>query len=475
MRCLLLSAFVLPGALCAQASDGPLLALPHGFSVDAATALPGAGTGTLVWSEAGFDTAPPAAALPPGTPGTPNFSTWLPAPLDVDAFSLGHDWVLANDFGEIEVPPGHWGAITFSVRRTTAGLPGSLIAAEVARPDGAAADVFAYILPGSALPPPIVGIPFRAQDSTETATYQGGVRANLDAHDLYVALLYLENPQLAALLPPPTIFFSVTAAAAPMIPMAWTPVAGLRSGATVFATTWVPATSSWTMPVPYLAPSALGLTAAEDVDALALDLIRGRILFSTDPAMPPPAGARNAVLFSRGTGSNSIYRLPGLPIRPVTTEVGLGIAPDDVDGICALDPGGPGQPSQIRLPFMLGTAQQPLLPSAPTRLQASAFRRFDPQANIETLESWMTGWPPPGNPQPGFAVVGLAIGSPLGPYATLGLFTRPLVTNPFQGHPEHVTQVIPPSFSLIGAPVFFTWGAFSATTFDLSLPIGILL
>ncbi|MEO6597885.1 MAG: hypothetical protein ABIP94_24345 [Planctomycetota bacterium] len=461
----------IPSALIAQASAGPVLALPHGFSVDAGTALSG-GTGKIQFSDIGIDGVLPPS---PASPGMPDFATFLGgASVDVDALSLGLDWVLADAAGVAVVPPGQWGAITFSVRRTTLGALGSLIASEVARPDGAAGDIFAYVLPGSSLPPAFVGIPFRAQDSTETSIFVGGVKGNIDAHDVYISLLYLENPQLAVLPPPPTIYFSVTTATAPMIPMVWTSVPSLRSGATVFSTSWSPGTLAWSTPSVALTPASLGILSSEDLDALALDLLRGRVLFSTDPASPPPSGPRNAILYSTlGSGANSVYRLPGG--TPISIAIGLGLGPDDVDGICSLDPGSAALPSQIRLPFMMGTIEQPLPLGLPTDLQAVAWRRLDAPTNTEYAVSWMTGWPAPGTPQTSLAIAAGALGSTTGPYVILDVFTRPQPGNQFDGHPEKTRIAIPPSFSLIGQPLYFLWGALSPTSFSVSHPVGVLL
>jgi hypothetical protein len=172
------------------------LALPHGFSVDPSTLLPGVTAGSVEFSDVGID-----AILPPSLPpGVPDFGAFLAGvPVDLDALSLGWDWVVSNTIGEAVIPPDQWGAITFSVSRATVGLPGSLLAGASLEPDGAAADLFGYVIPGSNLPAPFVGVPFRAQDSRETSTFLGGLPGNLDAHDLYIALLYQENPALAAL------------------------------------------------------------------------------------------------------------------------------------------------------------------------------------------------------------------------------------------------------------------------------------
>ena len=232
-------------------------------------------------------------------------------------------------------------------------------------------------------------------------------------------------------------------------------------------------TSTWSpVAVAYTAPD-FGIDPSEDLDALALDLVRGFALFSVDPALPPPAGpARDPILFTLlGSATNVVYRLPVGP--PISVEVGLGLGPDDIDGICSLDPGGV-LPGPFGVDRLLATPEPPLLPTAPVDLAASAWRRFDPVSQQEFAVTWMTGWPPPGNPQPSLAVSAGAL-SPFGPYVVLDVFVRPQPTNPFQGHPEHTELVIPPSISLSGQPLFLLWGALSPNTFTTSLPLRLTL
>ena len=461
-----------PAAAAAQ-SGGPLLALPHSFSIDPTTTLSGSGPDSLVFSDTGIDGVLPP---PPDPSAAPDFSTFPGTiGLNIDALSIGVDWVVSTPTGLAVVPTPQWAAISTSVTPATVGIPGSVVAAEVAAADGAAADVFGYVIPGSTFPPALVGVPFRSLDSTEMATFGGGGLPNINAHDIYLSLLYLENPQLGALLGPPTVFFSITAADAAGIPASWTTVPGLRSGATVFSSTWVPGSMSWTPVTVAFAPSAFGLSSSEDLDALALDLVRGLVLFSTDSLLPPPGGPpRDPILFSvLGSGINTAYKLPtGTPIK---TEIGLGLGLDDVDGICALDPGSALAPSSINLPFMLGTVQQPLPSGLPTTLQASAWRTFDSLIGEEFAETWMTGWPPPGTPQPGLAVSAASLTSSFGPFIVLDVFVRPSPTNLFEGHPHRTELNIPPSIVFTGQELFLLWGALSPTSFDVSHPIGITL
>ena len=472
MRSLCLSLLLMPATLAAQ-SGGPLVALPHGFSVDPATLVPGLTAGKMLFSNSGFDSYQPPAP-PPGFV-TPDFATFLGgAAVDVDGLSIGYDWVVSDLLGVASVDPNRWAAITASVSPATTGEPGSLIAAEAGAPGGVAADTIAYVIPGSALPPAIVGVPFRAQDAIELNPAFGATAGNIDAHDIYIGLLYLENPQLAALLPPPTVYFSVSDATKTSIPMAWTSTPALRSGATVFSTTWLPGSMAWTLPVVAYTPTDFGVSSAEDIDAIAIDLASGFALFSTSILLPPPSGPRDPLLFQvLGSGTNSIYRLPGG--TPISSELGLGLGSDDIDGICALDPGSAASPSPINLPLMLGTPHQALPLGTQNQLSASAWRVFDRVSNQEFATTWMTGWPPPGNPQVSLAISAASLGSPFGPYVILDVFTRPNPTNNFEGHPEKTELQIPPSISLSGQELFFVWGALSPNSFDTSLPVGLIL
>ncbi|MCB9876865.1 MAG: hypothetical protein H6835_04600 [Planctomycetes bacterium] len=453
-------------------SKGPLLGLPHGFSIDLTTSLPATSAGRLRLTDAGIDGVLPPSRTP--SPTIPDFSTFLGgAAVDVDAFSLGWDWIDSTPLGEAVVPPGQWAALTYTVSRATVGVPGKAIYDEALGGD-AAADVFAYVIPGSALWATVIGVPFRSVDATEMAAFGGGP-GNVDAHDVYAALIYQENPDIAALLPAPTVYFSVTDASKAAIPAAWTTSPAAVSGATVFATTWIPGSLSWTTPVVALTAVDLGIDPAEDLDALALDVAHGVLLFSTDLLLPPPGGvARNQLLFSVVfSGIHVPYRLPTGP--ELSDELGLGLGPDDIDGICALDPGGPGAPSPVLLDRMIGAVPQALPTSFPTLLQASAFRHQDPVTGNLLASTWMTGWPPPGTPQTSLAISGVAFGGPFSSYLILDVFVRPDPSNPWQGHPQHTDLVVPPTLSLSGAQMAYLWGALSLSSFDVSLPVVVTL
>jgi len=474
---------LLAPALAAQSADwssGPTMAVAMGLSIDAATVVPGSGAGTLLFTKSDFKTSKPAPWTVAPLPGVPNFATlpWAGLPgIDIDGLSMGLDYILSDPVGHIVVPPGSWGAITFSVTRGTAGVVGGLINGEVLAPGGAAADVFAYILPGSTgFPANWIDVPLRAQDSTELSLDSPGAPGNIDAMDVYLGLIFGENPQIAPLVPgypAVSVFFSVKTASVPSVPAGWWGTAP-ASGATVLRTTWNATTSSWGVPIPFLTPAQLGLLPTEDVDEFGIDLLRGRMLLSTTQ---PGIVARDPLLYVElaAPGTNYVYRR--LDNTPVSVRIGLAGPPgiDDIDGICALDPGSGSQP---RLDTLLGSLQNPLLPTPPARLGVSVFRRLNQNGVTQELVSYMTGFPTPGSTPPGLAFCGIALGLPTNPYTTVAAFARPNPASPyfpFQGHPEKFVQPIPSSPVFTGLPVYFAWAAFDGTSFDLSLPCGITL
>ncbi len=453
-------------------SQGPFLAAPHGFSL-----APGAVgfTGPIDATEIldkriGLFTGTTPTVAPAPLPGRPDFRTDAilqgisPRP-DIDALSMGLDWVLATDDGVVEVPPGNWGAITFSVTRGTLGRSGGVIAGERGRSGGAAGDLFSYILNGGALPGEFTDVVQRAHDSSEFALAPGSVH-DIDAHDLLYGLLFTSNPSLAASLPPPLnvprVFFSVSTATLGDVPAAWWG-GTVPSGATVFWTEWTGA--AWATPSVFLTPANLGLSDAEEVDAIAIDLGSslaagggsGELLFST--ASP----GRDPILFGKG------FTFPGLPMPPVllirdyreadgrkvSDRIGL-VSVDDVDAICSVDP---GRRQVMRL--LMGTPEATRTPpNFQTRIAASVFREAGPSPSSGArLISTMAGWPSSGR-GPGFAGCDLAVLAPVG-WFPVSPTSNPQrdPTDPRGGGPEHLVVPIPNQPLPFPAPVWFWWGA----------------
>lgn len=453
-------------------TDSPVLAIAQGFSVDAGSVVPNATSGTLLFTRSNLTTATPDDWTP--VSGLPNFETVFDSlPLDIDAFSIGFDYIQSTSTGVAVIPPGNWAGVTFSVTRTTIGLAAGRIANEVPTPGGAAGDVFFYVLPDSALPPALVDRTMRNQDSKEINIDSPGAPADIDAHDIYVSLFFRENPWFVPVLPFISVFFSVKNASVAAVPAAWWGAAP-ASGATILRRDWIG--GAWTAPYPVFTPSDLGLLALEDVDALAVDVIHARMLFSTTrPFVTAGAPLRDPVLFHPIGGlGHFVYKTSGL-VR-VSERLGLDAAGgiDDVDGICALDPG-PG--GQVRLQNLVGTPHPSLVPSLPSHIAASVFRRLAASGTNEEFVGYMSGWPQPGTPSPGVAAALIGVGAPTNPYVVWNTSTRPNPFSPyvsFGGHPVQTVLPIPNTPSLFGLDVFFLWVTVNQSSqLALSLPVGI--
>ncbi|MBK8978452.1 MAG: hypothetical protein IPM29_21345 [Planctomycetes bacterium] len=476
-------------------SQGPLMGVSQAFSTapgTVGTAGPVDAT-RLLFRPDGFLGATPGEYAAQPLPGIPDYSTdvllqhTMPRP-DIDAFSVGLDWVVSDATGLAVVPPGHWAALSFSVTRATVGAPpgmapSSVVFTEAGGPDGAAGDLFSFVLPGSVAPPEIIGVTQRAQDATELALAALAGPADVDAHDVFVGLLWERNPDLAYLLPPalrtPRAFFSVSPATVGRVPASWW-AGTVPSAATIFCTSWI--AGGWTVPTPFILPSQLGLGSGEDVDAVAVDLTRDRLLFSTATA------GRDPILFASGFDTSCApasrptlfvapYRTPAPSDAPddppVSVVIGL-ITADDVDAICALDPGG-----DPLLQLLIGAPDPSAgIPTLQPYLAASSFRSFDGVSQTVEYRSHMAGWPPTGR-QPnvlGGVLVGILQPVNWQPLAFVGGPFRHL-SSPFGGAPELLSIVVPQLPSTLGLPIWLWWGAADPQTgsFGIARPVRVRL
>lgn len=471
-------------------SKGPVVNQPHGLSVDPATVLTCCDADDAIVTNGGFTTSEPTD-VEPAAPEMPDLSQlpWLiadpPIDLDIDAMSLGLDWVLSESDGRIPMNiagPG-WGAVTFSVTRATAGTSGSLIESEVAGPGGAAGDIIAYIFPGSSnVPIEWVDVPLRSHDATETGL---GFTANIDAHDFFMGqILRLMPDEIETIAPDGLeLYFSVTEATKMAVPGAWLsgalpntspPVAvgiGAPSAAAVFVTRWDSDCLEWTEPRLAYPPGYLGLTEADDLDALALDLKHYhpavKVLFSATTSSPSwvdpvmyvePAMMATAHVYKLPNGSPTVAERVGL--RPPTLQV------DDVDAICAHDPG-------------LTATVQELWPS-------QAFPG-EPQSRDIGIQVYgaKTGFPIalttygyPTVPMPALPILFADFAGPGAlsavPTAYSAWFLPPVTG--FQGRPmNHIfVASIPPGF--VGHKLVFTWVFADVTlfsSFDVAWPVAV--
>jgi hypothetical protein len=400
---------------------------------------------------------------------------------DIDALSLGTDWILAtlDGTGTVSVPAQRWGALTFTVSPDSVGAggtAGAAIRAESSAAEGPGADVFSYVLPGSVMPAHLLGRTLRAQDSLELGLPRA--RLSIDALDQYVSL-YRADPLLISrgvLSPTPTLFFSVTAATLNRVPASWW-ANRPRSGAVIFATTWIPTARKWSCVQPWRSARELGLQDCEDVDALALDLARGHILFST--ARSGCTAQASEIMYgwlaTDGDPTPVAYKLPGG--QPVSDAAGIGTG-DDVKAICSLDPLAPlrgtsNTPNTERIATgSPGTAV--LFPGVQRRMDASMFLTCW-TGGAAQLETYGLGWPS-GGPRPGVAAAYINFPGTGTPPVFLGAFARN-PTNSFCGDPRSLRINVPAHVRLLSPAirVEFAWVGLDTTTNALaqSFPVGL--
>ena len=335
-----------PIALCALAvlahsqndtNSGRLAGTGGLLAVDAATT--GTVSGRLLTKDAGYYTTTPTERAP--ITGAPDFRAQslfagLPVPLEIDAFSIGMDWIVSDGTGQCWGPEWQWAVLLFSVTRGTTGALGGPINYDAASAaDGAAGDLFCYEFTSTTGVPLSLDTLTKALDSTTINIHPTAGTSNMTAFD-YFASMYANADLLKTMPTNPTVYFSVSSATAPSIPTSWLGGSTAnRSGATVFRMTWKN-NETWGPPSVYLSPSNLGLLSTDDVDALAVDTLHhpdNYVLFSQ---VSPPAG--QAIKFlNRTTGIVYTYRYANSG-PTIESRLGLG-ASGDVDALCAIDPG----------------------------------------------------------------------------------------------------------------------------------------
>ena len=226
-----------------------MLGVPFGGFVDAST-VDGSGTAVppraVLTRQSGFaamrsstDAAPPPVASPDFRFAAifhdrASGSGSVPA-IDIDAFSVGLDVIHvqvheepANPRGpiwaEIDIPPDRWSGMLASVHRPSGTPTGEgILARELGRGDGAAADVFDFVfgVSSATIPDLFLDDTTRAIDSGEMGLNDPqGTRSqgNLTALDAHLSAWWLDDDLIDELPTNPFVFFSVTAATVGAVP-----------------------------------------------------------------------------------------------------------------------------------------------------------------------------------------------------------------------------------------------------------------
>ena len=463
-----------------NSSAGPLAGAPVAILVDGGL---GAGNdGQTRVHRNGFGGAPVAL---PAAIASPDLKAILApfggnAGIDYDDLSLGRDDVNFSS-GYVDLPATNWSVLHFSLRQGAQGIAGSVIRAEALNGNVGAA-LFSWILRpdptvGGPLPPQVVGRTERSHAAAELGL--SSTNADVDGLDVPLMLgreqagLLGTEPGFVPLVGTTTIYFTVSTASLAVVPLGWWGNYA-PSGAHILETHRNATGGGWTYPQVFRTSMSLSLPISADIDALAYDEVRNKLLFSlvggtmdqllfadlsTDSAIPEPAKTSDG--------------------QPISQQIGKA-QNDDVDAVCTLDPalftqtGGPALP-----PFGVddfGSSCGSLRPGqlgTPT-IAASAFRRYE--AGVIRYDSWMIGWPPQAGVATGFAVPFVTLqGSP-----TLYLAGPIQVRDPnaaFAGDPRAASVVVPASLALTNYSLTFRWLAIDAASgeFAEAWPVQVFL
>ncbi len=467
-----------------------------GGSIATSIANPPVGAPGVMLKCEGF-TNPPPTAWPISGPGRPHFdveTAWgvcgLGQPgvidrIDIDAMSIGLDYLWADANGFVVPEANRWDALSFSVTGSTIAAGSAVISAEPPG-TGRSADQFFYVVDGSVFPPPPSAPPprrrtKRGHDSTELG-FPAADTPEMDALDHFMPMYALDPLTVINFLSPnPSYFFSVSSATVPFVPTAWWTNPSDASGATILRSTWTGTT--WSCPVTFKSWSDLGLLQTDDLDALAIDSEKELILFSTKRA--DLAWQLRIVDCSiDGPTTSKEYKCPDG--TSMTSKKGLQSDDDDIDALCALDPlvplgqmgpVGMGQLNPIRAIMGAPEGDNPPLvfPGVPRTLEGTGFMACPSGASpcgAGSVEYKLYGWGWPGaGPAPGAIVAFITSWGP--PVSIGGTLTRP--NSGVCGDPWEVSLCVPNAVRFL-CPEFeieVTWLALQVTplTFGQSYPI----
>ena len=462
-------------------TEGPLAGTPAVVLVEDGTTGPGGmlASDTMHRKSAGFGAyapnGPSFGITDPLFTMDAMFGGGLPVPFEINAYSIGLDCLLATPpvggKSFTMVPPTAWGAILFSVTPGTSGESGSLIEAQASASDGAAADFFTLMIPGSNLPPSVTPCypqdrPQLALDSADMGLFVPFAPGNVTAVDIYTPL-YHAGPPITGLLPAaPTVYFSVSkdAIVPPMgpslVPTFWF-AGSAPSSATILKTTWSPTMGMWSAPTVHIPYFDLGLDVCDDIDALAVDEAKCLLMFSivatpgttiddqlTIASWPKPDAPADA-----GVSTGTYVTSESGGTETVASRARAG-SDGDIDGTCVIDPQGNeqtgGGPATT---FIYGS---PVFPATPEKVLGAGLYR-DEAMGGPTLTPVVHGVPiGPTSPRQRLELWP-AFQPPLGPYVVIPpIYIEPLdgtIPLPYRELP----LVIPPFGALIGATIDFFW------------------
>lgn len=332
---------------------------------------------------------------PPVQPMTPDFRAAVlfgdgvnPPTFEVNAISMGMEILPvskpAGGVSMVTLSSGSndWGMLTFSVSRSSLGTPGSMIAMERSQPGGAAADLFTYVLPGSSFDPSIIDCyepdtVQRSVDALEMDLSFGGTVGEISAMDFFPGLYEAGSPLSAPLPSQPTVYFSIASSSifptsSSAVDPAWFGGEANMSSASILQTTWDDKAFIWCPPTVFHPYGDMGLDKTDDIDALAIDVLLCKAVFSvTSDSATTLAEQLQVAEWCGGITVGDLYATDGTnggTTSSVASRVELE-DDDEVDGLCVQDPGAQFKTLSTAYGVPIGDYQ-----SQNTKLAASMFR-----------------------------------------------------------------------------------------------------
>lgn len=333
--------------------------------------------------------------------------------IDLDAFSSGNDELFYDATGRfLGDALGGWATLVATVDHNAVGAGSGPVADRRANGADVGADVYSFAADNSLglddglIAQPMFEIP------REAIRLPAGT--DIQAVDLFLPMIAANGGVSEVLFQNTTEFyFSLTSASATLMAPVWNLAI---DGATILKIVWTPGTNTstgtWSAPQIVFHSSDLGLTAADDVDALAMATTQlGSFpgiptIVSTVPSAAHPNRNQILALVGQGTPNRALVPLHGGGGGPITAGIRL-IGTDNVTGLAGMDPdfannskriGSPVEPSRPIAPSVYPDPLTSLTPpgTRPLGLSVVATTTGSGNAFLSDFTVHVTGWGIPG-------------------------------------------------------------------------------
>jgi hypothetical protein len=332
----------------ATTTRGALSAMP--LTLTTGQPDPVTGLHELLFKDTGDQTNQPARkTIKPASNTTPDYRLSVmfganAALVVLDAISSGNDQIFYDATGLFRGDAlGGWATLAVTVDQNAVGAGDGPVSERRANNALVGADVYSFAADNSlGIDDGIVGKPM-LEIPREAVYLPGGT--DIKTVDLFLPLIAANGGNSEPLIQnTTTFFFSLTSASAASLASLWNLSI---DGATILKVVWTAGTSttvgSWSAPQIVFSSSALGLTAEDDIDALAMatsflpNWFSGTpTLVSTVPSAAHPNRNQILAFVNQGTPNATLVPLHGGG-GPITGGIRL-IGTDNVTGLAGMDP-----------------------------------------------------------------------------------------------------------------------------------------